>query len=106
MSPEVALTVSLCGATICPLLGEDRKSLAHRQTDYVFCPQIGCGNIRPLWRTVMIRLVLLIATTILSCVGSAKAQQELRVGLMNAEPGVINKDNQLRGRDIDIWNAI
>ena len=25
---------------------------------------------------------------------------------MNAEPGVISKDSQLRGRDIDIWNAI
>jgi polar amino acid transport system substrate-binding protein len=60
----------------------------------------------PLWRTAMIRLVLLIATSIFSSVGSANAQQELRVGLMNAEPGVISKDSQLRGRDIDIWDAI
>jgi len=54
----------------------------------------------------MIRVALLIAATILSPLGSAGAQQELRVGLMNAEPGVISKDNQLRGRDIDIWDAV
>src|SRR4051794_27139822 len=57
-------------------------------------------------RVTMIKLALLIATAILSSVGPANAQQELRVGLVNAEPGVISKDNRLGGRDIDIWNAI
>ena len=33
MSLHLALTVGLCGAMICRLLGEDRTSLAHRKTD-------------------------------------------------------------------------
>ena len=54
----------------------------------------------------MIKLVLTFAATILAAIGPASAQQELRIGLMNAEPGVISKDNRLAGRDIDIWDAI
>jgi polar amino acid transport system substrate-binding protein len=57
----------------------------------------------------MIRLSKLIsffAATIFAAVGSANAQQVLRVGLMDAEPGVIRDNSQLGGRDIDIWDAI
>lgn len=57
----------------------------------------------------MIRLskfVALIVAAILVAVGTASAQQALRVGLMDAEPGVIRNNNQLGGRDIDIWDAI
>jgi len=36
-----------------------------------------------------------------------QAQQVLRVGFQDAEPGLIrNSTNQLGGRDIEIWNAI
>ena len=52
------------------------------------------------------RLIPLVATAILATVGTASAQQVLRVGLQDSEPGVIHNDNQLGGRDIDIWDAI
>lgn len=42
----------------------------------------------------------------LAIVGTASAQQDLRVGLVDAEPGIIRSNNQLGGRDIEIWDAI
>jgi polar amino acid transport system substrate-binding protein len=54
----------------------------------------------------LFKLAALFAGTMLAAVETASAQQELRVGLMDAEPGVIRDNNQLGGRDIDIWNAI
>ena len=48
----------------------------------------------------------LFAGAILAAVGTANAQQVLRVGLQDSEPGVIRSNNQLGGRDIDIWDAI
>jgi cystine transport system substrate-binding protein len=58
---------------------------------------------------IMIRLsklALVFATAVLAAVEPASAQQDLRVGLMDAEPGVVRNNNQLGGRDIDIWDAI
>ena len=52
------------------------------------------------------KFVLPFAAAILTAVGTANAQQDLRVGLMDAEPGVIRTNSQLGGRDIDIWDAI
>jgi polar amino acid transport system substrate-binding protein len=58
---------------------------------------------------VMIRLtkvVLTFAAAFLSFAGLASAQQDLRVGLMDEEPGVVRNKDQLSGRDIDVWTAI
>jgi polar amino acid transport system substrate-binding protein len=52
------------------------------------------------------KIVALFAPAILAAVGTASAQQALRVGLMEAEPGVVRDGNQVGGRDIDIWDAI
>ena len=52
------------------------------------------------------KLVPLFAVSILAAAGTANAQQDLRVGLQDSEPGVIRNNNQLGGRDIDIWDAI
>jgi ABC-type amino acid transport substrate-binding protein len=52
------------------------------------------------------RLMAAFAATILAAIGTANAQQALRVGLLDAEPGVVRDGNQVGGRDIDIWNAI
>lgn len=52
------------------------------------------------------KVVLVFATALLSLAGVASAQQDLRVGLMDAEPGVVRNNDQLGGRDIDVWNAI
>jgi polar amino acid transport system substrate-binding protein len=49
---------------------------------------------------------LVLVAVILAVVGTASAQQELRVGLVDAEPGIIRSNNQLGGRDIEIWDAI
>ena len=56
----------------------------------------------------MIKLsqVLVFATTFLSGIALASAQQDIRVGLMDAEPGVVRNNEQLGGRDIDVWTAI
>ena len=52
-------------------------------------------------------LLSIFAATIFAAVGSANAQQVLRVGLMDAEPGIIRYDSQqLGGRDVDVWDAI
>jgi len=50
--------------------------------------------------------VALLALAVSSVCSQATAQQTLRVGLQDAEPGVIRGDGKLSGRDIDIWNAI
>lgn len=50
--------------------------------------------------------LLVLVAVILVVVGTASAQQELRVGLVDAEPGIIRSNNQLGGRDIEIWDAI
>lgn len=52
------------------------------------------------------KVLLVFATAILCTSGPVNAQQELRVGLMDAEPGVVQSKGQLAGRDIDIWSAI
>jgi ABC-type amino acid transport substrate-binding protein len=52
------------------------------------------------------KVLLASATAILSAAGFASAQQDLRVGLMDAEPGVVRNNDQLGGRDIDVWTAI
>jgi polar amino acid transport system substrate-binding protein len=52
------------------------------------------------------KIVALFAVAILVTVGTASAQQSWRVGLLDAEPGVIRDGNQVGGRDIDIWDAI
>jgi polar amino acid transport system substrate-binding protein len=52
------------------------------------------------------KYVALLVTVILAVVGTASAQEELRVGLVDAEPGIIRSNNQLGGRDIEIWDAI
>ena len=52
------------------------------------------------------KIVGLIAATMLVAVGTASAQQNLRVALLDAEPGVIRSSNEVGGRDIDIWDAI
>jgi polar amino acid transport system substrate-binding protein len=52
------------------------------------------------------KIVALIAAAILAAVGTASAQQDLRVALLDAEPGVIRSSNEAGGRDIDIWDAI
>jgi ABC-type amino acid transport substrate-binding protein len=52
------------------------------------------------------KIVALIAAAMLVAVGTASAQQGWRVGLLDAEPGVIHDGNQVGGRDIDIWDAI
>ena len=52
------------------------------------------------------KIVLSLAAAVLAAVGTASAQHDLRVGLMDAEPGVIRSNNQLGGRDIDVWDAI
>lgn len=55
--------------------------------------------------TKLAKLALTSATAVLAAVGPANAQ-DLRVGLMDAEPGVVRNNGQLGGRDIDIWDAI
>jgi ABC-type amino acid transport substrate-binding protein len=58
---------------------------------------------------IMIRIskiATLIALAIPATVGTASAQQDLRVALLDAEPGVIRNGNDVSGRDIDIWDAI
>ena len=53
------------------------------------------------------KVLLVFVTAILSAAGLTNAQQQdLRVGLMDAEPGVVRGKDQLSGRDIDIWSAI
>jgi polar amino acid transport system substrate-binding protein len=52
------------------------------------------------------KMVLIFVTAFLFAAGLASAQQGVRVGLMDAEPGVVRSDNQLGGRDIDVWDAI
>lgn len=52
------------------------------------------------------RLVSFLVAMIFSAAGSADAQQALRVGLMDAEPGVVRNDGQVGGRDIEVWDAI
>jgi ABC-type amino acid transport substrate-binding protein len=52
------------------------------------------------------KIAALIAVATLAAVGTASAQQDLRVALLDAEPGVIRKGNDVGGRDIDIWDAI
>ncbi len=52
------------------------------------------------------KLVSFFVATIVATVGAANAQQVLRVGLMDAEPGVIRNNSQVGGRDIDVWDAI
>ncbi len=56
----------------------------------------------------MMRLskIVALAAAILTTVGTASAQQDLRVALLDTEPGVIRNGNQVGGRDIDIWDAI
>jgi polar amino acid transport system substrate-binding protein len=54
----------------------------------------------------LLRFILLIVAAIVATVATASAQQVLRVGLQDSEPGVIHNDNQLGGRDIDVWDAI
>jgi polar amino acid transport system substrate-binding protein len=54
----------------------------------------------------MTKLALIFATALLAAVGPASAQQDLRVGLMDEEPGVVRNNEQLGGRDIDVWTAI
>jgi polar amino acid transport system substrate-binding protein len=61
------------------------------------------------WEAIMIgvsKIVALFTATILAAIGTANAQQGLRVGLLDAEPGVIRAGDKVGGRDIDIWNAI
>jgi polar amino acid transport system substrate-binding protein len=55
---------------------------------------------------VVSKMMTLFATTILAAIGTASAQQGLRVGLLDAEPGVVRDGDQVGGRDIDIWDAI
>ena len=53
------------------------------------------------------KVVLLLAAVFFSAAaGVASAQQDLRVGLMDEEPGVVRNNNQVGGRDIDVWTAI
>jgi ABC-type amino acid transport substrate-binding protein len=52
------------------------------------------------------KIVALIAAPVLAAVGTASAQQDLRVALLDAEPGVVRNSNQVGGRDVDIWDAI
>jgi polar amino acid transport system substrate-binding protein len=52
------------------------------------------------------KVMAIFATALLSAAGPASAQQELRVGLMDEEPGVVRNNDQLSGRDIDVWSAI
>jgi polar amino acid transport system substrate-binding protein len=52
------------------------------------------------------KIVAVFAAAILATVGTVSAQQGLRVGLLEAEPGVIRDGNQVGGRVIDIWDAI
>ena len=55
--------------------------------------------------TRLCKVLLASATAILSAAGFASAQ-DIRVGLMDAEPGVVRNNDQLNGRDIDVWTAI
>jgi polar amino acid transport system substrate-binding protein len=49
----------------------------------------------------------IIAVVTMAECAHVQAQQVLRVGLQDAEPGLIrNNTNQLGGRDIEMWNAI
>jgi ABC-type amino acid transport substrate-binding protein len=62
-----------------------------------------------LLEAIMVRIskmVALIAATILGAVGTASAQQQQIVALLDAEPGVIRNGTDVGGRDIDIWDAI
>jgi ABC-type amino acid transport substrate-binding protein len=52
------------------------------------------------------KIVALIAAAMLAAVGTVSAQQNLRVALLDAEPGVVRSSNQVGGRDVDIWDAI
>src|SRR5262245_15624969 len=52
------------------------------------------------------KVALLFTAVFSSAAAVANAQQELRVGLMDEEPGVVRNNNQLSGRDIDVWTAI
>jgi hypothetical protein len=45
------------------------------------------------------KVVLAFAAAFLSAAGLASAQQDLRAGLMDAEPGVVRHNSQLGGRD-------
>jgi glutamine transport system substrate-binding protein len=49
---------------------------------------------------------ILAVATMAECV-QVQAQQGLRVGFQDAEPGLVrNSTNQLGGRDVEMWNAI
>lgn len=52
------------------------------------------------------KLSSLFAAAMFAAAGSANAQQDLRVGLMDAEPGIIRKDSKVGGRDVEVWDAI
>jgi cystine transport system substrate-binding protein len=52
------------------------------------------------------KVPLIFSAAFLSAAGLANAQQDLRVGLMDEEPGVVRNNDQLSGRDIDVWTAI
>lgn len=52
------------------------------------------------------KAVLIFAVAFFAAAGLASAQQDLRVGLMDEEPGVVRNKDQLGGRDIDVWTAI
>jgi polar amino acid transport system substrate-binding protein len=52
------------------------------------------------------KVVLLFIAVFFSAAAVTNAQHDLRVGLMDEEPGVVRSNNQLSGRDIDVWNAI
>src|SRR5882724_2815312 len=50
--------------------------------------------------------IVLAVTSIAEC-AQVQAQQVLRVGFQDAEPGLVrNSTNQLGGRDVEMWNAI
>lgn len=63
---------------------------------------------RTFLEAIMIRLakVAFVAAMSLAAAELARAQQDLRVGLMDAEPVVVRNNNQLGARDIDVWTAI
>jgi polar amino acid transport system substrate-binding protein len=49
----------------------------------------------------------ILAVASMAACSQVQAQQVLRVGLQDAEPGLIRSStNQLGGRDIELWNAI
>jgi len=51
-------------------------------------------------------LTLAVAVAMAAGVGVAMAQQVVRVGMQDAQPNVVRKDNQVSGTVIEIWEAI